>query len=220
MFFTNQTLPIVHSIGCPLGFQFGSLQQKCDPDRRAQNSHKRLLCFCPSGIPNFHSFGRPLVSQFESLLQKCAPDKRAQNSHKSRLGFFANPAFSIFNPLVVPWGRHLDPCSESVILTGARENHIKIVYVFCPSDISRFHSFGCPLGFQLRSLQQKCDPKWFAQNSHKSRLCFLPIIHFHFQSFGFPLGSQFGSISISSCLPIIHFHFQSFGFPLGPLYSC
>jgi hypothetical protein len=94
-----------HSIGCPLGFQFGSLQQKCDPDRRAQNSHKSLLCvFCPSGISNFHSFGCPLMSQFESLLQKRAPDRRAQNSNKSRLCFLYPSDTFHFHSLACPLG--------------------------------------------------------------------------------------------------------------------
>ena len=47
-----------------------------------------------------------------------------------------------------------------------------------PSDISHFHSFGCPLESRFGSMQQKCDPGRRTQNSHKSRLCFLPIRHF------------------------------------------
>ena len=43
---------------------------------------------------------------------------------------------------------------------------------YYPSYISHFHSFGCPLGFQLGSLRQKCDPGRCAQNSHKSRIFF------------------------------------------------
>ena len=44
---------------------------------------------------------------------------------------------------------------------------------FYPSDISHFHSFGCPLVSQLGSLRRKCDPDKCTQNSHKSCLCFL-----------------------------------------------
>ena len=43
---------------------------------------------------------------------------------------------------------------------------------FYPSDIFHFHSFVCPLGSQLGSLLQKCDPDRRAQNSFKNRLCF------------------------------------------------
>ena len=205
-----------HSFCCPLTPQLGSLRQKCDPGRRAQNSHKNLLCvfahqtfsiliplIVPWG-PNLDPCGKsviltsarkmyikvvyvffyhqtfsisiplavPLVSQLGSLLQKCDADRCEPNSHKSRLCFLALQTFPIFIPLVVPWGPSLDPCGKSVILTCARKIHKKIVYVFCPSEIVHVHSFGCPLEFQLGSLQQKCDPDRRAQKSHKSRLCF------------------------------------------------
>ena len=77
-----------YSFGGPLTSQLRSLRQKCDLDRRAQNSHNNRLCFFyPSDISHFHSFGCSLGSPFASLQQKCDPDKRAQNSHKSRLCF-------------------------------------------------------------------------------------------------------------------------------------
>ncbi len=44
--------------------------------------------------------------------------------------FCTHQTFSIFTLLIVPWGPNLDPCGKSVILTGAREIHIKVVYVF------------------------------------------------------------------------------------------
>ena len=44
--------------------------------------------------------------------------------------FFAHQKFPMFIPVAVPWGFNLGPCSKSVILTGARKNHIKVVYVF------------------------------------------------------------------------------------------
>ena len=44
---------------------------------------------------------------------------------------------------------------------------------FYPSYISHLHSFGCPLGSQFGSWQQKYDPDRCAQNSYKNRLCFL-----------------------------------------------
>ena len=87
--------------------------------------------------------------------------------------FFTHQTFSICIPLAVPWSTDLDPCSKSVILTGARKNHIKVVYVFFyPSDIFHFHSFGCSSGSPFGSLQQKCDPDRCAQKSPTSRLCF------------------------------------------------
>ena len=86
--------------------------------------------------------------------------------------FFTHQAFPIFIPLAVPWDPNFDPCRKRAILTGALKIHIKIVYVFYLSGDFHFHSFGCPLGFQLGSLRQKCDPDRCAQNSHKSRICF------------------------------------------------
>ena len=45
MFFYPSDIFHFHSFGCHLGSQLGSLLQKCDPDRRDQNSHKSRLCF-------------------------------------------------------------------------------------------------------------------------------------------------------------------------------
>ena len=130
------------------------------------------MFFYPSDIFHFHSFGCHLGSQLGSLLQKCDPDRRDQNSHKSRLCFFIHQTFSIFIHLAVTWGPNLDPGCKSVILTSAIKIHIKVVYVFHPSDIFHFHSFGCHLGSQLGSLLQERDPDKCDQNSHRSRLCF------------------------------------------------
>ena len=43
---------------------------------------------------------------------------------------------------------------------------------FYPADIFHFQAFGCHLGSQLGSLQQKCAPGRCDQNLHRSRLCF------------------------------------------------
>ena len=43
-----------HSFGCYLGFQLGSLRQKCDPSRCEQNSHESPLCsFAQQTFPIF-----------------------------------------------------------------------------------------------------------------------------------------------------------------------
>ena len=148
------------------------------------------MFFCPLDIFHFHSFGCPLGGQLGSLRQKCDPDRCTQSSHKSRLCFVTHQTFSIFIPLAVPWCPNLDPCGKSAILTSARKIHIKVVCVFCPSDISHFHSFGCRLESQLRSLRQKCDPDRCSQNTHQSRFCFFyPADIFHFPSFGCSLRS-------------------------------
>ena len=146
------------------------------------------MFFYPSDIFHFHSCGCPLVPQLGSLLQKCDPDRRAQNSHKSRLCFFTHQTFSIFIRLYVPWDPNLDPCGKSVVLAGARQIHLTIVYVFYPSSISHFHSFGCSLGSQLWPLLQKSDPDRCAQNPHKNRLCFLSIGRFSFSFLWASLG--------------------------------
>ena len=132
-----------------------------------------FMFFCPSDISHFHSFDCPLGSQLGSLLQKCDPDRCAQNSHGSRLCFFIHQTVSIFIPVVFPWGPNLGPCCKCVILTSARETCRKVVCAFLTIGHFHFHSFGCHLGFQFGSLQQKCNPDGCSQNPYKSRLCFL-----------------------------------------------
>ena len=130
------------------------------------------MFFYPSNIFHFHSFDCHLGSQLESLWQKCNPDRCDQNSHKSRLCFFTQQTFSISILLTVTWGPSSGPRCKSVILTSAIKIHIKVVYVFHPTNISHFHSFGCHLVSHLGSLRQKCDPDRCDQNSHKSCSCF------------------------------------------------
>ena len=72
--------------------------------------------------------------------------------------FFTQQTCSIFILLAVTWGRNLDPCGKSVILTGAIKHHIKIVYIFYPAGVFHLRSFGCHLVSHLGSLWQKCDP--------------------------------------------------------------
>ena len=101
---------------------------------------------------------------------------------------------------------------------------------FNPSHISHFHSFGCPLGSQFRSLQQKCDPDRCAQKSYKVVYVFLPIRHFPFSflwlSHGIPIcilaakawswqvRAKFTSKSFMFSYPSDIFHFHSFVCPL------
>ena len=113
------------------------------------------------------------MSQLGSLWQECGPDRCAQNSHQSRLCFFTHQTFPIFIPLVVPCCPNLDLCSKSVLLTGARKIHIKVVYVFLPIRHFPFSFLWLSLGSKFWSLQQKCDPGRRAQNSHQNRLRFL-----------------------------------------------
>ena len=130
MFFLSIRHFLFSFLWLSLGFPILIFAANCGPDRRAQNSHKSRVCFFyHHAFFHFHSFRCPLGSQFGSWQQKCDPDRRAQNSHKNRLCFFTHQAFSIFIPLAVPWGPNSDPCSKSVILTGARKIHIKVVYV-------------------------------------------------------------------------------------------
>ena len=72
-------------------------------------------------------------------MQKCDPDKCDENSRKNRLCFFTLQAFPSFIPSAVTWGPNLDPCSKSVVLTGAIKIHIKFVYViFTPQTFAIF----------------------------------------------------------------------------------
>jgi len=145
--------------------------------------------------------------------------------------FFTHQTFSIFIYFSVTWGTNLDPCCKSVILTGAIKIHIKVIYVFYPSDIFHFHSFGCHLGFQLGSLLQKCDPDRRDQNSHKSRLCFFThqtfSIFIHFAvTWGPDLDPCCKSVILTSAIKIhikvvyafltsMHFSFSFLSLSLG-----
>ena len=153
------------------------------------------MFFCPSDIFNFHFFGCPLGFQFGSLQQKCDPDKRAQNSHKSRLCFFTHQTFPICIPLVVPWGPNLDPCGKSVILTGARKIHIKVVYVFLPIRHFPFFMYLVVPWVPNFDLCGKSVILTSARKNHIKVVCvFYPSDIFHFHSFGCPLLFQFGSL--------------------------
>ena len=69
--------------------------------------------------------------------------------------FFAHQKLSMFIPLAVPWSFNLGPCSKSVILTGARKIHIKVVYVFKPIRHFPFSSLWMSLGVQTWILAAK-----------------------------------------------------------------
>ena len=147
MFYYPSYISHFHSFGCPLGFQLGSLRQKCDPGRCAQNSHKsRIFFFYLSDIFHFHSFVCSLGSQLGSLRRECGPGRRAQNSYKTRLRFVTHQTFPMFIPLAVPWDPDLDPCCKSAILTGARKIHRKVVYVFLHIRHFPFSSLWLSLG--------------------------------------------------------------------------
>ena len=102
---------------------------------------------------------------------------------------------------------------------------------FYLADIFHFHSFGCHLGSQLKSLLQKCDPDKCDQNSHKSRLCFFTLQAF---PIFIPLAVTWGpnldpcgkSVILTGAIkihikviyvfsPADIFHFHSFGCHLG-----
>ena len=149
MFFYQSDIYHFHSSGCPLGSQLGSLVQKCDPDKRAQNLFKSRLCFFThQTFPIFIPLAVPWCPNLDPCV-KSVILPGARKKHKKPFMFFPHHTFSIFIDLLVPWGPNLDPCGKSVILTGARKIHLTIVYVFYPSSISHFHSFGCSLGSQL-----------------------------------------------------------------------
>ena len=121
-----------HSFGCHLGSQLGSLLQKCDPDRCAQNSHKSRLCFIThQTFPIFI----PLAVPWGSNLDPCGKNvilAGARKIHIKVVYFFTCQTFSIFIRLSVPWDPNLDPCGENVVLAGARKIHIKLVCVLLP----------------------------------------------------------------------------------------
>ena len=116
-----------------------------------------------------------------SLQQKCDPDKYPQNSNNNRLCFPSHQTFSIFAPLVVPWGHILDPRGGSVMLACICKIQLHIAFVFFyTSDMFHSRSFGYPLGSHPGSLLQTYCPGKYSQNSSKRCLRVLPIRHFPF----------------------------------------
>ena len=64
--------------------------------------------------------------------------------------FFYPLDISQFHSFGRPWGANLDPCGKSVILTGARKIHIKVVYVFFTHQtFSIFIPLAVPWGSNL-----------------------------------------------------------------------
>ena len=60
--------------------------------------------------------------------------------------FFTNQTSSIIIPLAVTWGPNLDPCGKRMILTGAINIHIKVVYDFLRSRHFPFSFLSLSLG--------------------------------------------------------------------------
>ena len=129
-FFAQQTFSIVMPLAVTWAPTLIIVRKVWSWEVRSKFTQKSSTIFYPTDIFNFRSFGCHLVSQLRSLLQKCDPGKYYQNSHKSRSCFFAQQKLPIFIPLPVTWSPNLDPCDKSVILTGARKIHIKVVSVF------------------------------------------------------------------------------------------
>ena len=113
------------------------------------------MFFYLSDIFHFHSFVCSLGSQLGSLRRECGPGRRAQNSYKTRLCFVTHQTFPMFIPLAVPWDPDLDPCSKSMILTGARKIHIKVVHVFLPIRHFLFSFLWLYLGVPSWALGEK-----------------------------------------------------------------
>ena len=131
MFFYPSDIFNFHSFGCHLGSQLGCLLQKCDPDRRDQNSHKSRLCFfTQQTFPIFI----PLAVTWCPALDPCDKSVILTGAIKIHIKviyvFFTHQTFSIFIYFSVTWGTSLDPCCKSVILTSAIKIYIKVVYVF------------------------------------------------------------------------------------------
>ena len=233
VFFYPSDISHFHSFGCPLGFQFGSLRQNCDPDRRAQNSHKSLLCLLTHltfsiFIPLAFLRGHNLNPCRKSVILICARKIHIKAvcvfcpSHIFHFHSFGGPLGSQFGSLQ----RKCDPdlCAQN--------SHKSRLCVFYPSDIFHVQSFGRPLKSQLVSLQQKCDPDKRVQNSYNNRWCLVTP-----QAFSIlirlavpwrPILDPCGKSVILTSAREIHItivcvfsypsdivHFHSFGCPLG-----
>ena len=120
MFFYPADILHFHTFGCHLGFQLGSLRQKCDPGRCDQNLHKSRLCFFAQQT---FSIFIPLAITWGPNFDPCGKSVILASAIKIYIKvvyvFFTQQTFSIFIPLAVTWSPNLDPCCKSVVLAGA-----------------------------------------------------------------------------------------------------
>ena len=105
--------------------------------------------------------------------------------------FFYPLDISQFHSFGRPWGANLDPCGKSVILTGARKIHIKVVYVFFTHQtFSIFIPLAVPWGSNLGPCCNNVILTGAREIHIKVVYVFLPIRHFPFSflwlSFGVP----------------------------------
>ena len=179
MFFYPSDISHFYSFGCPLGSQLGSLRGKCDPDRRTQNSYKSCLWFLPIRIFPCSFLWLSLWGLNLGPCSKSANLTGARKIHIKVAYVFLPIRHFPFSFLWLSLGVPIWILAAKVCSWQARAKLTQESFMFFyPWDIFHFHSFGCTLGSPFGSLQQKCDPDRRAQNSHKSRLCFLPIRHF------------------------------------------
>ena len=144
-FFTKQTFSIIIPLVAPWG-------PNLDPCGKiviltgARKIHIKVVCvFLPIRHFQFSFLWLSLdVPTWILAARMWSRQVRAKFTSKSFM-FFAHQTFPIFIPLVVPCWPILDLCSKSVLLTGARKIHIKVVYVCLP--IRHF-----PFSFLLLSL--------------------------------------------------------------------
>ena len=189
MFFYTSDISHFHSFGCPLGLQLGSLRQKCDPDRCAQNSHKSRLCFFT--CQTFFIFIR-LSVPWDPNLDPCGENVFLAGARKIHIKSFAfcypsdiSHVHSFGCPLGSRFGslqQKYDPARR------AQNSHKSRLCFFNHLTFSIFMPLAAPLVSQLGSLLQKCDTGRCDQNSHKNRLCFLPFGHFPFSFLWLSLG--------------------------------
>ena len=113
--------------------QTGSLRQKCDLGRRAQNLLNNRLCFFThQAFSIFIALAVPWDSNFDPCCKRVILTGARKNHIKAVYAFLPIRHFPFSFLWLSLWGPNLDPCCKSVILKGAREIHIKAVCVFLP----------------------------------------------------------------------------------------
>ena len=125
----------------------GSLRQKCDPDRRDQNSHKNHLCFFThQTFSIFIHFAVTWGPDLDPCCKSVILTSAIKIHIKVVYAFFNQHAFFIFIYFAATWCPTLGPCCRSVILTGVIKIHIKVGYVFLPSRHFPFSFLWLSLG--------------------------------------------------------------------------
>ena len=184
-----------HPFGCPLGSRLGSLLQKCDPDRRTQNSHKSRLCFFThQTFPIFI----PLAVLWCPNLDPCGESVILTSARKIHIKvvYFSYPSDIFhFHSFGCPLGSRFRSLQQKRGPDRCAQNSHQSRLCFLTHQT---FSIFIPLFVPCRPNLDPCGKNVVLTGARQIRIkvvCdFLPIRHFLFSFLWSSLGSQFGSL--------------------------